>query len=184
MSTPLINANPTIYSDLPTRRSDAITDPFDSLIPTMYRIQGGDEEEDHHHEDPVEPIDAQEVFDYLKDVSDPEHPLTLSQLAVVNLDHIQVIDSRPPLSSESRVIVEITPTIPHCSMATLIGLCVRVRLERALPSRFRIDVKVRQGTHQSENQVNRQLADKERVAAACENEQLMSVLAGMLATCK
>jgi hypothetical protein len=38
-------------------------------------------------------------------------------------------------------------------MATLIGLCIRVRLERALPQRFRVDIRVRPGTHQSENQV-------------------------------
>jgi len=81
-------------------------------------------------------------------------------------------------------------------MATLIGLCIRVRLERALPQRFRVDIRVRPGTHQSENQVclsrsygpliwqvNRQLNDKERVAAATENEALVGVLNGMLATC-
>ena len=31
-----------------------------------------------------------------------------------------------------------TPTIPHCSMATLIGLSIRVKLLRALPSRFKV----------------------------------------------
>ena len=83
----------------------------------------------------------------------------------------------------SSVLVEITPTIPHCSMATLIGLCIRVRLERALPQRFRVDIRVRKGTHQSESQVNKQLNDKERVAAAVENEALLGVLNGMLSTC-
>lgn len=84
----------------------------------------------------------------------------------------------------SYVLVEITPTINHCSLATVIGLGVRVRLEQALPSRFRIDVRIREGTHQSTDQVNKQLNDKERVAAACENETLMGVLNNMLATCK
>jgi metal-sulfur cluster biosynthetic enzyme len=90
--------------------------------------------------------------DLVSTISDPEHPLTLSQLAVVQLPHITVKDD--PSSSISSVLVEITPTIPHCSMATLIGLCIRVRLERALPQRFRVDIKVRKGTHQSENQVH------------------------------
>jgi metal-sulfur cluster biosynthetic enzyme len=89
--------------------------------------------------------------DLLSSISDPEHPLTLSQLAVVQLPHITVKDD--PSSPMSFVVVEITPTIPHCSMATLIGLCIRVRLERALPQRFRVDIRVRPGTHQSENQV-------------------------------
>ena len=134
------------------------------------------------------------MADLLSSISDPEHPLTLSQLAVVQLPHITVKDD--PSSPMSSVLVEITPTIPHCSMATLIGLCIRVRLERALPQRFRVDIRVRPGTHQSENQVclsrsygpliwqvNRQLNDKERVAAATENEALVGVLNGMLATC-
>lgn len=35
-----------------------------------------------------------------------------------------------------------TPTVPHCSMSTLIGLCLRVKLLRALPARFKLDIKV------------------------------------------
>ena len=34
--------------------------------------------------------------------------------------------------------VEFTPTIPHCSMATLIGLSIRVKLLRSLPTRFKV----------------------------------------------
>jgi metal-sulfur cluster biosynthetic enzyme len=130
-----------------------------------------------------EPIDSQEIFDLISTISDPEHPLSLGQLAVVNLPHIWVTDSGDP-AEIAEVYVEITPTITHCSLATLIGLGIRVRLERCLPARYRIVIKVREGTHQSERQVNKQLNDKERVAAACENEQLLGVISNMLATCK
>jgi hypothetical protein len=34
--------------------------------------------------------------------------------------------------------VQFTPTVQHCSMATLIGLCIRVKLLRALPQRFKV----------------------------------------------
>lgn len=81
------------------------------------------------------------------------------------------------------VVVEITPTITHCSLATIIGLGVRVRLEQALPPNYRIDVKVKQGTHTQDEQVNKQLADKERVAAALENQDLKRMLESMLSTC-
>ena len=74
--------------------------------------------------------------------------------------------------------------ITHCSLATLIGLGIRVRLERSLPPRFRITILLKKGTHDSENQVNKQLNDKERVAAACENDQLLGVVSKMLVTCK
>ena len=157
----LINANPTLIaaSDIPSRPSKASLDPFQQLLtpsssPEEWDAVPGDDE--------VERFDAQEIYglatpdrtlttDLLSSISDPEHPLTLSQLAVVQLPHIAVKDD--PSSPTSSVLVEITPTIPHCSMATLIGLCIRVRLERALPQRFRVDIRVRPGTHQSENQV-------------------------------
>lgn len=76
----------------------------------------------------------------------------------------------------NKVNVKFTPTIPHCSMATLIGLSIRVQLLRALPARFKVSVEISPGTHVSEAAVNKQLADKERVAAALENSMLLSVI--------
>ena len=67
-------------------------------------------------------------------------------------------------------------------MATLIGLCIRVKLLRSLPGRFKVDIKVLEGSHASENQVNKQLNDKERVAAALENSHLLEVVNKCLAT--
>lgn len=34
--------------------------------------------------------------------------------------------------------VTFTPTVEHCSMATIIGLCLRVKLLRSLPSRYKV----------------------------------------------
>lgn len=64
----------------------------------------------------------------------------------------------------------------------LIGLSLRVRLLRALPPRYRVDIRIKSGTHQSEHAVNKQLNDKERVQAALENKHLLSVVEGCLAT--
>ncbi len=72
------------------------------------------------------------VFDMLRYINDPEHPLTLEQLNVVRPELIEV-DSR-----NNVVKVQFTPTIPNCSMATLIGLMIRVKLHRSLPSRFKV----------------------------------------------
>lgn len=119
-------------------------------------------------------------------ISDPEHPLSLGSLAVVNLAdiHISPSPALPTSTSLIRVLVEITPTITHCSLATVIGLGVRVRLEQALPPNFRVDVKIKEGTHSQDDQVSKQLADRERVAAALENATLMGVVRKMLETCK
>jgi hypothetical protein len=36
-------------------------------------------------------LDAREVFDYIRDINDPEHPYTLEQLNVVEEDLIKVL---------------------------------------------------------------------------------------------
>mmetsp|Transcript_24176 Transcript_24176/g.39719 ORF Transcript_24176/g.39719 Transcript_24176/m.39719 type:complete len:179 (+) Transcript_24176:1873-2409(+) len=117
-----------------------------------------------------EGIDQLDVFDLIRDINDPEHPLTLEQLNVVQYELIKVDDTG------SAVDINFTPTIPHCSMATLIGLSIRVKLLRSLPNRFKVDIRVTPGTHASEVAVNRQLNDKERVAAALENTHLIEVV--------
>ena len=45
-----------------------------------------------------------------------------------------------------------------------------------LPTRFKVDIQVTPGTHASEAAVNKQLNDKERVAAALENDNLLGVV--------
>ncbi|PVU92137.1 hypothetical protein BB559_003825 [Furculomyces boomerangus] len=124
----------------------------------------------------TEEIDSSEIYDLIRNITDPEHPLTLEQLNVTQLKHVQVD------SENSYILIEFTPTIPHCSMATLIGLCIRVCLLRSLPPRYKIDVKVRPGTHNSEDAINKQLNDKERVAAALENKNLLEVVDQCLST--
>ncbi|CAN6640290.1 MIP18 family protein YHR122W [Trichomonascus vanleenenianus] len=201
MSDP-INANPVVLSeaDLPTRanaasrkKTEIVEDAGLSSLKTspsyIYSLfqcaesPESDRESSDGEEEYEEPIDAQEIYDLISTITDPEHPISLGQLAVVNLPHIYVKDSGDK-TKMAEVLVEITPTITHCSLATLIGLGIRVRLERCLPPRFRITINVRKGTHQSETQVNKQLNDKERVAAACENEQLLKVISEMFANCK
>uniref|UniRef100_A0AAZ3QJG2 Cytosolic iron-sulfur assembly component 2B n=1 Tax=Oncorhynchus tshawytscha TaxID=74940 RepID=A0AAZ3QJG2_ONCTS len=131
------------------------------------RLQTTEDED----EDVADPIDDREIFDILSvSINDPEHPLSLEELNVVEQVRVRVDDQ------ENTVGVEFTPTIPHCSMATLIGLSIKVKLLRSLPERFKIDVHITPGTHTSEDAVNKQLADKERVAAALENSQLLEVV--------
>ena len=74
------------------------------------------------------------ITDLIRGINDPEHPLTLEELNVLQLQHVDVSDSG------NYVTVHFTPTIPHCSMATLIGLSIKVRLLRALPDRFKVGV--------------------------------------------
>ncbi|XP_050517117.1 MIP18 family protein galla-2 isoform X2 [Diabrotica virgifera virgifera] len=118
----------------------------------------------------VDEFDQREIFDLIRDINDPEHPLSLEQLHVVQENLISIDNGK------NSILINFTPTIPHCSMATLIGLSIRVKLLRCLPSRFKVRVEVTPGTHNAEHQVNKQLADKERVAAALENSHLIKVI--------
>ncbi|TDZ20302.1 MIP18 family protein [Colletotrichum sidae] len=204
MDKDLDNANPTILSaaQMPTRQTKRVpprkgpdakyndiilakpaylTRPFcddDALWPDRDVVDDDFAEE---------PIDEQEIYDLISTISDPEHPLSLGQLAVVNLPDIHI--NPPPRLGPSdpnelvQVLVELTPTVSHCSLATVLGLGVRVRLEQALPPNYRVDVKVKENAHAQDDQVNKQLSDKERVAAALENDTLRGVLDKMLETC-
>ena len=122
-----------------------------------------------------EQVTTGEIFDFIRNINDPEHPLSLEELNVVSEELITI--------NGTRICVLFTPTIPHCSMATLIGLSIRVMLLTVLPPFYKVQVKVTPGTHQSELQVNKQLKDKERVLAALENSHLSSVVNQCLKTC-
>ncbi|XP_011877787.1 PREDICTED: MIP18 family protein CG7949 [Vollenhovia emeryi] len=149
---------------------------LENINPKLYKkLDDREITVEEQDEDVADEFDAREVFDIIRNINDPEHPLTLEELNVVEQDLIEVDDKK------NRVDVKFTPTIPHCSMATLIGLSIRVQLLRALPARFKVSVEISPGTHVSEAAVNKQLADKERVAAALENAMLLGVINQCLA---
>ncbi|CAL5429446.1 unnamed protein product [Camellia sinensis] len=56
------------------------------------------------------------------DIKDPEHPYSLEELEVMSEDAIELDDKH------NCVRVTFTPTVEHCSMETVIGLCMRVKL--------------------------------------------------------
>ncbi|KAI0440119.1 FAM96B protein [Xylaria telfairii] len=199
------NANPTILnvSELPTRQNkkkaaatgkgkdvdpdlDVVLRRPEYLSAPFCDLAWTSDDTDSDDGFTLEPIDEQEIYDLISTISDPEHPLSLGQLAVVNLPDIHITPS-PSVAVDphtlTQVLVKITPTITHCSLATVIGLGIRVRLEQALPPHYRVDVMIKEGTHSQDDQVNKQLADKERVAAALENATLKGVLDKMLETC-
>ena len=139
------------------------------------------------------------LADLIRDIKDPERPNTLEELDVVKEGCVTVqrcvpgcgvnrqphcetgkseTDSVQEDEEEEELWIHIvfTPTVPHCSLATLIGLCMRVKLERCLETRFKLDIVVSEGTHAIEGDVNKQINDKERVAAAMENPSLREMV--------
>ncbi|CAL9220150.1 unnamed protein product [Arabidopsis halleri] len=108
-------------------------------------------------------------------IRDPEHPkLSLEDLNVLTEESVEVDDDK------SYVRITFTPTLPHCHLPTPIGLCLIAKLVQSLPARFKVDVRVAPGSHDKEKTVNKQLGDKERVAAGLENPDLVALLNTMM----
>lgn len=129
----------------------------------------------------LQEVTPSNVFELIRDIRDPEHPYTLEQLGVVSKSNVTVgvigpsgvaLGAGLPIKY---VKVLFKPTIPHCSMAAIIGLCVKAHLSRFVKDHL-IRVYVADGTHVNFRALNKQLDDKDRVQAALENDVLLDVM--------
>jgi hypothetical protein len=126
------------------------------------------------------------IYELVRDIKDPEHPYTLEQLNVVSKDNIYVGLIEPDGSVPStglpirHIRILFQPTIPHCSMAAIIGLCIKLRVSRCVGEEYFVRVNIAEGAHVNYRALNKQLDDKERVAAALENEALYALMSECL----
>jgi len=112
------------------------------------------------------------IYDNIRTIKDPEKPNNLEELEVVREELVHVY---PFGNTGDKFVanIEFIPTIQHCSLAPLIGLCIRKKLENTLvPGSVKVDIFVKPGTHSTVEEINKQINDKERVAAALENHNL------------
>ncbi|MED6155670.1 hypothetical protein PIB30_007180 [Stylosanthes scabra] len=100
-------------------------------------------EDPHPAEDAVDPLDIYDILfsffflmfnstNFVRDIRDPEHPYSLEQLSVLSEESITVDDKL------GRILITFTPTVQHCSMATVIGLCLRVKLKHFFPPHYKV----------------------------------------------
>lgn len=59
------------------------------------------------------------------------------------------------------VRIEFNPTVPHCSLATLIGLTIRIKILRHFPHSLKLDIYIKKGAHSTEDEINKQINDRE-----------------------
>ena len=97
---------------------------------------------------------ALEVYDLIRTIRDPEKPNTLEELEVVTESCVEVQEKN---EDDYLVIIRFTPTVPHCSLATLIGLCLRVKLQQCLPFKHKLEIYISEGTHSTEEEINKQI---------------------------
>lgn len=70
------------------------------------------------------------------------------------------------------------PTVPHCSLSTIIGLAIRAKVvaEFLVDPDMKLFIFIEPGKHNNELEINKQINDKERVSAALENPNLWRII--------
>ncbi|MEM2902839.1 MAG: iron-sulfur cluster assembly protein [Candidatus Bathyarchaeia archaeon] len=97
-------------------------------------------------------MDKEEVLEALKKVYDPEHPISVIDLKIVEPDDVTF--------EGDRVKVTFKPTTPYCPMGGVIGIIIKYALEKRFKREF--DVSVKAGTHVQEAMLNEVLSDRKK----------------------
>ncbi|KAM0678763.1 hypothetical protein BDAP_000546 [Binucleata daphniae] len=138
------------------------------------------------HDNKLKDVNKETVYQLIRNIVDPEHPQTIEQLGIVTLDSVKVYKKETDdlfLSNGLEVtVVEVTykPTIPHCSMAAVIGLGIKIQLMKYLDIKYHTKVLIAENSHVQECELNKQINDKDRVMAATENEGVIDFLEPLL----
>ncbi|RUS69279.1 hypothetical protein EGW08_022957 [Elysia chlorotica] len=114
------------------------------------------------------------IYDLISDIRDPEKAASLEDLNVVSEEGVTV---RRLLTGQVLASIEFVPTVPHCTLASIIGLSIRSKLDQSLPQKPKIDIFIKKGTHDTADEINKQINDKERISAAMENPNLQKLVA-------
>jgi len=126
-------------------------------------------------------VTKESIFELIRDIMDPEHPHTLEQLNVVSLEDIYIsqLEDESVMCQAGQPIncvnIIFTPTVPHCSMAGIIGLTIIYKLQKIVDG-YLINVLIKADTHSTYKALNKQFSDRDRVMAAFENEGLVEMM--------
>lgn len=121
----------------------------------------------------------EQIFELIRDITDPEHPQTLEELNVVDPSLIHIYEDKEEGTNirccgvVKIISVSFRPTIQFCSMASLIGLSLKIQLMKYINDEYLVLVNVAKDGHVQERELNKQLNDKDRVNAAMESESVM-----------
>ena len=149
--------------------------PIINKTPHQYSIEFLKQREKEENDDNIEdPIDKYEIYNLIKNIKDPEHPLTLEEINVVDEDDIEIDNNK------KYITIYYTPTIPNCSLSSLIGLSIKAKLINNVDKRYKIDVLIKPGSQDLEDEINKQLSDKERVLTAIESDNMNKLLSKII----
>lgn len=126
----------------------------------------------------LNPADIVEEVGYLvSSIRDPERASTLEQLDITHSDRIVVTQGNYTL-----VEVYLKPTNPACHLVQQIALSIHLKLEENMVdfNRIKLVIRLEPGSHNDIEGVEKQVNDKERVAAALENEEIRKFVKGLI----
>ena len=114
-------------------------------------------------------VNKDEVMETLSKVYDPEYPMPITDLKIVEKEDITLTDDG--------IKLEFKPTAPYCPMGGVIGIIIKYALEKKFGKK--VDVRVKIGTHAQESMLNQFLSDRKKYEDTV--ERLKS--SGMLEKC-
>jgi len=97
-------------------------------------------------------MEKTEILEALKKVFDPEYPLSVVEL--------KIVEEKDIFFDGDNIRIEFTPTTPYCPMGGIIGVLIKYALDNKFSRQF--DVKVKAGAHVQEDMLNELLSSKEK----------------------
>ena len=117
------------------------------------------------------------IYNIISNIKDPEfNDKTLEDLNVITEDSISV---KYMHNNYYLILITWKPTTPHCKFACNIALAMRyaIRNEELLKNnKLKIDIVLEKESHMEENEINKQVNDKERYLSAFENVNIIDYL--------
>ncbi|GFO14801.1 mip18 family protein fam96a [Plakobranchus ocellatus] len=137
----------------------------------------GVDQDENENDDSELKILQETIYDLISDIKDPEKADSLEDLNVVSETGVKV---KRLQDGQVLANIEFVPTVPHCTLASIIGLSIRSKLDQSLPKKMKIDIFIKKGTHDTAEEINKQINDKERISAAMENPNLQKLVASCI----
>jgi metal-sulfur cluster biosynthetic enzyme len=97
-------------------------------------------------------MDKDTVMEVLGKIYDPEYPLSVTELKIVEEEDIDI--------SDEGLTVQFKPTTPYCPMGGIIGILIKYALEKKLG--IPVKVKVKSGSHVQEEIFNEMLNQEDK----------------------
>ncbi len=120
-----------------------------------------------------------EIYESIRCIRDPERPYTLEQEDVFTMKDI-VVDEK---CGRKTVTIYWKPPLPICAYTAHIGLAMRIKLEREIKGfhKMKLFILVKEGSRKQKKVLDKQLNDKERIASAKENGEVMDFIESLIA---